>query len=51
MQTRDVFIKTTFQDEADASFLLCRKYRRDISGITRKPTAEDAIGAADFLTI
>ena len=30
-------------------FLLCRKYRSDISGITRKSTAKNRIGEADFL--
>ena len=30
-------------------FLLCRKYRPDISGITRKSAAKNLIGEADFL--
>ena len=32
-------------------FLLCRKYRSDISGIIRKSTAKNLIGAADFLIL
>ena len=30
-------------------FLLCKKYRSDISGITRKSTAKNLIDEADFL--
>ena len=34
--------------ENTALFLLCRKYRSDISGITRKSTTKNLIGEADF---
>ena len=37
------------QNGVRESFLLCRKYRSDISGITRKSTAKNLIGEADFL--
>ena len=30
------------------SLFLCRKYRSDISGITRKSTTKNLIGEADF---
>ena len=33
-----------------SSLLLFREYRSDISGITRKSTAKNLIGKADFLT-
>ena len=32
-------------------FLLCRKYRSDISGKTRKSTAKNLIGEATFFTL
>ncbi len=39
----------TSRDYSRAVLLLCRKDRSDISGITRKSTAENIIGGADFL--